>query len=460
MASEAPNKPAAPDTYGFLLYAGIGVGAAGAMMLYLLSGKAPQDVSDFKRYSAIGAVAMGVILSYLSSLPKAEAISWVRSGLTALAVALIFRWAVGEPYRIPSSSMEPTLLGDERAFRGDRVWVNKWWYGWKWPFTNTRIFHLHEPQRWDIVVFNAAEPDAQHPVLVKRIVGLPGERINIRDGKILVNGSEVPLAPGMPPVFYTSGGYGMRFGVQTDDEHAVVPPGHYLVLGDNSANSRDGRYFGWLPGENIVGRVASVWWPPASWRDFTGFSTTWWWRGSVGLLLLWIFVRLFIGRSFPAYTSDGRIVEHYWVSFIAYGLRIPFLGRFLFHWRQPGRGDLVLYPISGDGIPDGTLVAARVAGLPGERVAVTGGQVLVDNASLPVDAWPSAAAYANGASSNAQVRVNVGQINLAADEYFLLSDDPGDVEPYDSRVLGAARGAVIQGKLLARWWPLDRIGRV
>ncbi len=453
------EKPRAPETYGILFYVGIVVGLGGAAALYMLSRRPPMNVSDFERYLAIGAVVVGVICTYLSSLPKAEAIAWVKSGLTALAVAFTFRWAVGEPYRIPSSSMEPTLHGDERAFRGDRVWVNKWWYGWKWPFTNTRIVHLHEPARWDIVVFNSAEKDAQHPVLVKRVVGLPGERINIRDGELYVNGEAVALGANMPPVYYTSGGYGMRYGIQSDDEHAVVPPGHYLVCGDNSGNSRDGRYFGWLPEENIVGRVASVWWPPASWKDFTGFSQTWWWRGLLGALAVWLFVRLFIGRSFPAYAPDGKVVDHYWVSFMAFGLRVPFWGRFLVRWRAPRRGDFVLYTITGDGIPAGTQVAARIAGLPGERIALAAGRVLVDNVPLP-EAWPTAAAYAHGGAGNAEITPKATAINLGPGEYYLLSDDPADAEPYDSRVLGPAPAHVISGRISRRWWPISRAGRV
>ena len=66
------------------------------------------------------------------------------------------------------------------------------------------------------------------------------------------------------------------YGVSERDEFAVVPPGHYLVMGDNSFSSRDGRFFGWLPNDNIYGRAVCIWWPIGRWRDFTGFSKTWW----------------------------------------------------------------------------------------------------------------------------------------------------------------------------------------
>lgn len=453
MSHDEQQKPAV-ETYGFFLYLGMLVGGCGAATLWHWS-RGHQEITDLKHYSALGAVVAGVVFCYLSSLPKAEAISWLRSGITALAVAFAFRWAVGEPYRIPSSSMEPTLNGDERAFRGDRVWVNKWWYGWKWPFSNQRIFHLHEPQRWDIVVFNNVNPDAAHPVLVKRVVGLPGERINIHDGVIHVNGKPVELGPGMPPVFYTSNDPRMRYGVSRDDEYAVVPPGHYLVCGDNSANSADGRYFGWLPNENIIGRVACIWWPIPNRHDFTGFTQTLWWRGIVGALCAWIFVRLFIGRSYPAYAPDGKSIDHFWVSFIAYGLRVPLLGRFAVRWRTPQRGDYVLYGISGDGIPQGTQIAARVAGLPGESIDLSNGAVLVNGAALPADTWPGAGAYTIG-NTNTALKVSYAALTLDRGEYFLLSDDAADVEPYDSRILGPTPLSVIAGRLTRRWWPLKR----
>ena len=290
---------------------------------------------------------------------------WTRSnGLTWLILILAvlsFRWLLIEPYKIPSGSMEPTLHGDMRFFRGDRVGVNKLIYGPRVPFMNTRVFHLGEPQRWDIVVFKTVEENALHKTLVKRVVGLPGERIHIKDGKIWVNGE--PVEPpeslrailhytsalevtednldrfilymaraGSPPREATSkdhflrtlveelgrvrerlGGrrpdeigpeearslagelspvsrgiveqyfraqqetqYPLRYGILQDDEHSLVPENCYLVCGDNSADSADGRVFGWLPNDNILGRAFCIWWPPSRMRDLTGFSRTWW----------------------------------------------------------------------------------------------------------------------------------------------------------------------------------------
>ncbi len=286
-----------------------------------------------------------------------NALMWI--GL--IAFVLTVRWLLMEPYSIPTGSMEPTLHGDPRFLRGDRIAVNKLAYGPRVPFMNKRLFHFSEPKRWDIVVFNSPDPHAVHPTLVKRIAGLPGERIHIADGKIHVNGVPVepppelqstlnyttqlkrskediqtfilqmiqrdafpamlnPTNPGVRDLMkelnairgelngrnagtldqaeidrlfkglsslsmYIAGElFGLeqaaqcplRYGVQTEDEFSLVPPNCYLVLGDNSGDSADGRYFGWLPNDNILGPAVCTWWPIGRWRDFTGFSKTWW----------------------------------------------------------------------------------------------------------------------------------------------------------------------------------------
>jgi len=116
-------------------------------------------------------------------------LSWL--GLTLLV--FIIWWLLFQPFVIPTDSMYPTLNGDERILRGDRIFVNKLIYGPRIPFTNIRLWRFKEPQRWDIVVFRPVGKDADHPVLIKRVVGLPGERIQIKDGEVWVNGE--PIEP-------------------------------------------------------------------------------------------------------------------------------------------------------------------------------------------------------------------------------------------------------------------------
>ena len=307
---------------------------------------------------------------------------WIRSIVVAVAVAMVFRWAVGEPFRIPSESMMPTLQ------IGDRIWVNKWCYGIRFPFdgfripfTQTNLWYARQrlwngepPKRWDIVVFKSAEDAAEHDTLVKRIVGLPGEHVSIHDGQVHINGQPLELPPDMPPVRYTSpppAFTDMRYGLLGAGEFSVVPQGHVFVLGDNSPYSRDGRVFGWLPNENILGRVSCVWWPTAHGTDFTGFTRSWFWRGVAGLLLTVFLLRMFVGRTARFPDPGSRRDERIWafVSYVSFGLRMPFSTRWLFRVRRPRRDQWIAiedYPQFGVT----SLTLARVLGVPGDRIVL------------------------------------------------------------------------------------------
>ena len=94
----------------------------------------------------------------------------------AIALLLVARWLLVDIFYIPATSMEPTLNGDPSYFRADRVAVNKFVYGPRYPFMFKRIFRLGTPQRWEIVAFNTVSDELDNKVLLKRIAGLPGER--------------------------------------------------------------------------------------------------------------------------------------------------------------------------------------------------------------------------------------------------------------------------------------------
>jgi signal peptidase I len=154
--------------------------------------------------------------------------------ILAVAFALVFGFVrpfVLEAFRIPSESMVPTLLV------GDRVFVNKF------------IYRFAEPERGDVVVFesvNGGEED-----LIKRIVAVAGDEIEVRNGTLLVNGEEQeePYLNENPSF---NGSY----------EQTEVPEGYVFVMGDNRANSADSRVFGSLPVENIEGEAFMRFWPP------------------------------------------------------------------------------------------------------------------------------------------------------------------------------------------------------
>lgn len=120
--------------------------------------------------------------------------TWKNLGgwIIIILLLLFVKGCIIDQYTIPTGSMDPTLHGDPRLFYGDRVLVNKWRFGPRIPFTTHRLARWDTPDRWDIVVFRSLEKETQQPVLIKRVIGLPGERVRIRDGSIFINGEKCP----------------------------------------------------------------------------------------------------------------------------------------------------------------------------------------------------------------------------------------------------------------------------
>ena len=176
---------------------------------------------------------------------------WVESIGIALVLALFIRAFFIQAFKIPSGSMRPTLQ------EGDKIMVNKLLFGPKVPFTNYRLPALRQPRRGDIIVF--VYPEDRKKDFIKRLVASETEKVEIADGNILINGKAVKDFPQMRNVYYYNrGSYGQ------EGKAVKVPEGNYFVLGDNSSSSRDSRYWGFVPEENIIGRAMFIWWPP--WR--------------------------------------------------------------------------------------------------------------------------------------------------------------------------------------------------
>lgn len=201
-------------------------------------------------------------------------VEYARSFFPVLLVVLLIRTFVFEPFRIPSGSMMPTLLA------GDFIAVNKYSYGLRLPVTNQEVVDLGaSPARGDVVVFRY--PGDGHTAYIKRIVGVPGDRIRYgRDKRLFVNGEAVPQE-GATTYAGTGAGSdmtGARLRVETLGERSYetldwpghpsvlpagneweVPDGHYFVMGDNRDRSYDSRFWGFVPEENIVGRASVIW---------------------------------------------------------------------------------------------------------------------------------------------------------------------------------------------------------
>lgn len=179
---------------------------------------------------------------------KSQVREWTESIIIAVILALVIRTFVVQAFKIPSGSMIPTFKV------GDRIFVNKFIYGARVPLTGYRLPALREPKRGDIIVF--VSPETPKKDFVKRLIALGGETVEIRSGKIYVNGQAVEDPVSIRAVYYyNAGAYGM------ESQSIKVPEDSYFVLGDNSGSSRDSRYWGFVPKKNLIGKVILIYWP-------------------------------------------------------------------------------------------------------------------------------------------------------------------------------------------------------
>ncbi len=195
---------------------------------------------------------------------------WVKPLLVILVVCGSFRSAVADWNDVPTGSMKPSIV------EGDRIFVNKLAYGLRIPFTSWQLIERDGPQRGDIVVFFAPEDGIR---MVKRVIGLPGDRIELRKNRVSVNGEPAvyePLDDDIIEIIPPQSRYRHRFaGEQLGGRsHPMmitprstsrrtygpieVPAGAYFVMGDNRDNSRDSRWLGCIQRERIVGRATGV----------------------------------------------------------------------------------------------------------------------------------------------------------------------------------------------------------
>ncbi len=172
---------------------------------------------------------------------------WIKPIIIAAILALFIRTFIIQPFKIPSTSMVPTLQ------IGDRIFVSKFIYGAKVPFTNFAFPAVRKPEIGDIVVFKSTEEKNKY--LVKRYIAGPGDKLEIRDANIYINGEKVTKKPISGFQYLNRGDWG------TDGKVIDVPENSFYVLGDNSPNSMDSRYWGFVPVKNLVGKAFLIYWP-------------------------------------------------------------------------------------------------------------------------------------------------------------------------------------------------------
>ncbi|NIQ96873.1 MAG: signal peptidase I [Desulfuromonadales bacterium] len=178
---------------------------------------------------------------------------WTEALVVAFIIAMILRTFVVQAFKIPSGSMEDTLL------IGDHLLVNKFLYGTKIPFTDERFLSIREPSRGDIIVFEFPK-DEELPFwkrrdFIKRIVGVPGDRIKMVDQVVYVNDE-----PYVIPQEVHKGAQGLARREIFNFSERVVKPGHYFVMGDNRDRSHDSRFWGQVPEEKIKGLAFIKYW--------------------------------------------------------------------------------------------------------------------------------------------------------------------------------------------------------
>ena len=206
-------------------------------------------------------------------------VDYAKSFFPVFLLVLLLRSFLVEPFRIPSGSMVPTLLV------GDFILVNKFTYGIRLPALNRKVIELGAPARGDVVVFRYPV-DPSIP-FIKRVIGVPGDHLVYRDHKLTLNGQPVSTEdagsfigtksaapqtgyqhlreqlPGRSHeiIVNPQGGFECpQVGVESSFNcEATVPAGHYFVMGDNRDNSRDSRFWGFVPDENLVGRAFFIW---------------------------------------------------------------------------------------------------------------------------------------------------------------------------------------------------------
>jgi len=183
----------------------------------------------------------------------------------ALVIALVVRTLLIQAFKIPSSSMENTLLV------GDHIFVNKFIYGYHIPFTKGRVLQFKSPERGDIIVF--VFPEDTEKDFIKRVIGVPGDLIEVRQKTVYLNGQPIRedyarFVEGADPEGLVRA---------RDDMPAIqVPPGKYFVMGDNRDRSYDSRFWGFVDSEAVIGKAMFIYFS-IDWSRDVGWMEFWRW---------------------------------------------------------------------------------------------------------------------------------------------------------------------------------------
>jgi signal peptidase I len=189
----------------------------------------------------------------MSSKPKSKLQEYIEAIILAILIAFFIRTFVIQAYKIPSGSMKPTLL------IGDHILVSKFNYGVKLPLIRSTVIPVGAPKRGDIIVF--IYPEDRSKDFIKRLIGVPGDTVEVRNKKVLLNGLPWNDAHGVHVDNLIIPG-----SVQPRDNFGpvTVPEGSLFVMGDNRDESYDSRFWGFVPMKDVLGKALIIYW---SWNQ-------------------------------------------------------------------------------------------------------------------------------------------------------------------------------------------------
>ncbi len=183
---------------------------------------------------------------------------YAEAAVIAVLLALFIRTFVVQAFKIPSGSMEPTLLV------GDHILVNKFIYGVKLPYLRKTIIPVSDPQREDVVVF--IYPVDKSKDFIKRVIGVPGDTIEMTGSRVLINGK--PFQDNHAFYADSRDKSGQNLNSASKIGPVTVPRDHFFVMGDNRDHSYDSRFWGFVPSEAIKGKAFIIYWSWPNWKRF------------------------------------------------------------------------------------------------------------------------------------------------------------------------------------------------
>ena len=232
---------------------------------------AAQAVSTTELYPSLAAGAIAGAIGFWRGFSRGAApegrryflgedLEWAETVFSAVLLAAVLMYFVVQAFKIPSGSMKPTLL------IGDHLLVNKFIYGVKMPYMRNTLVPIQDPKRGDIVVF--IYPEDRSKDFIKRVIGIAGDTIEIRNKKIFLNGLPFDDKHGV----YVEGTIIIPASIQPRDNFGpvTVPPGKLFVMGDNRDQSYDSRFWGFVDLKDVMGKAFIIYWS-RNYDDYQGF---------------------------------------------------------------------------------------------------------------------------------------------------------------------------------------------